>query len=81
MKSQFTAAVESAPEGGLWAICLGALGAIGQGDAIEEAEDSLRQAIELILEDRRVDIPCSSPEEFGRGIGALPPTPFPHPNT
>lgn len=56
MKAEFTAIIEAAPEGGYWAICPEVPGANGQGETIEEAKDSLRQAIELILEDRREDI-------------------------
>jgi len=56
MKSEFTAIIEPAPEGGYWAICPEAPGANGQGETIEEAKDSLRQAIELILKDRREDM-------------------------
>ena len=52
MKSEFTAIIEPAPEGGYWAICPEVPGANGQGETIEEAKDSLRQAIELILEER-----------------------------
>lgn len=53
MKAEFTAIIEPAPEGGYWAICPEIDGANGQGETVEEAKDSLRQAIELILEDRR----------------------------
>ena len=56
MKSEFTAIIESAPEGGYWAICLEVPGANGQGETIEEAKDNLREAIELIFDDRRSDI-------------------------
>lgn len=56
MKAEFTAIIEAAPEGGYWAICLEVPGANGQGDTIAEAKDNLRQAIELVLEDRREDI-------------------------
>lgn len=50
MKSEFTAIIESAPEGGFWAVCPEVLGANGQGDSIEEAKQNLIEAIELILE-------------------------------
>jgi len=60
MKSEFTAIIDTAPEGGYWAICPEIPGANGQGETIAEAKDSLRQAIELILEDRR--------EDFLRGL-------------
>ena len=56
MKSEFTAIIEPAPEGGYWAICPDVPGAKGQGETIEEAKESLRQAIELILKDRREDM-------------------------
>ncbi|HFD86938.1 MAG TPA: type II toxin-antitoxin system HicB family antitoxin [Gammaproteobacteria bacterium] len=61
MKSEFTAIIEPAPEGGYWAICPEVPGANGQGETIEEAKESLRQAIELILEDRREEMLRSLP--------------------
>lgn len=63
MKAEFTAVIEPAPEGGYWAICPEIPGANGQGETIEEAKDSLRQAIELILEDRKADILRGLPED------------------
>ena len=63
MKAEFTAIIEAAPEGGFWAICPEVPGANGQGETIEETKDSLRQAIELILEDRKADILRGLPEE------------------
>ena len=56
MKSEFTAIIEAAPEGGYWAICPEVPGANGQGESIEEARQSLIEAVELILEDRRADV-------------------------
>ena len=56
MKAEFTAIMEKALEGGYWAICKEVPGANGQGASIAEAKDNLRQAIELIIEDRRDDI-------------------------
>jgi len=53
MKAEFTAIIEPAPEGGYWPICPEVPGANGQCETTEEAKDSLRAAIELILEDRR----------------------------
>ncbi len=50
MKAEFTAIIEAAPEGGYWAICPEVPGANGQGESIEEAKESLRQAIEMVLE-------------------------------
>ncbi|MBN1294863.1 MAG: type II toxin-antitoxin system HicB family antitoxin [Candidatus Latescibacteria bacterium] len=63
MKAEFTAIIEAAPEGGFWAICPEVPGANGQGETIEEAKNSLRQAIELILDDRRADILRGLPED------------------
>jgi len=63
MKAEFAAIIEPAPEGGYWAICPEIPGANGQGDTIEEAKDNLRQAIELILEDRREDILRGLPDD------------------
>ncbi|MCF7927804.1 MAG: type II toxin-antitoxin system HicB family antitoxin [Spirochaetales bacterium] len=56
MKSELTAIIEKAPEGGYWAICPEVPGANGQGETVEEAKDSLREAVSLILEDRLEDI-------------------------
>ena len=66
MKSEFTAILEEAPEGGYWAICPEIPGANGQGESIEEAKESLREAIELILEDRRKDIFRGLPDDVIR---------------
>ena len=63
MKAEFTAIIEAAPEGGFWAICPEVPGANGQGETIEEAKTSLRQAIELIFEDRRADILRGLPDD------------------
>ncbi len=63
MKAEFTAIIEAASEGGYWAICPEISGANGQGDTIEETKDNLRQAIEMILEDRTADILRGLPKE------------------
>ena len=63
MKAEFTAVIEPAPEGGYWAICPEVPGANGQGETINEAKDNLRQAIEVILEDRKADILRGLPED------------------
>ncbi len=63
MKAEFTAIIEKAPEGGYWAICPEVPGANGQGETIEEAKNHLKEAIELILEDRREDILRGLPED------------------
>ena len=60
MKRIFTALIESAPEGGFWAICPEIQGANGQGETIAEAKQSLKEAIKLILDDKL--------EDFKRGL-------------
>lgn len=63
MKSEFTAIIEAAPEGGYWAICSGVPGANAQGDTVEDAKHNLIEAIQLILEDRRSDFLRGLPED------------------
>lgn len=63
MKAEFTAIIEPSPEGGYWAICPEVPGANGQGETIDETKENLRQAIELILQDRREDILRGLPED------------------
>ena len=63
MKAEFTAIIEASPEGGYWAICPEVPGANGQGETIEETKNSLREAIQLILEDRKADILRGLPED------------------
>ena len=63
MKAEVTAIIEPAPEGGYWAICPEIPGANGQGETKEEAKNNLREAIELIMEDRRQDIFLGLPED------------------
>jgi predicted RNase H-like HicB family nuclease len=52
MKSEFTAIIEPAPEGGYWAVCPEVPGANGQGETIDETRQNLIAAIELVLEDQ-----------------------------
>jgi predicted RNase H-like HicB family nuclease len=66
MKSEFTAIIEAAPEGGYWAICPEVPGANGQGETVDEAKESLKEAIELIFEDRRDDMLRGLPEDVIR---------------
>ena len=56
MKHEFTASIEEAPEGGFWAVCPEVPGANGQGETMDEAKQSLREAILLIFEDRLDDM-------------------------
>jgi predicted RNase H-like HicB family nuclease len=63
MKSEFTAIIEPAPEGGFWAVCPEVPGANGQGETLEETKQSLIAAIQLILEDRRLDFFRGLPDD------------------
>lgn len=63
MKAELTAIIEAATEGGYWAICPEIPGANGQGETIEEAKESLKSAIQLILEDRLADIRRGLPKD------------------
>jgi len=63
MKGELTAIIEKAPEGGFWAICPEVPGANGQGETIEDAKASLKEAITLIIEDRLEDIKRGLPED------------------
>ncbi|MGE3311626.1 MAG: type II toxin-antitoxin system HicB family antitoxin [Limisphaerales bacterium] len=60
MKREFTAIVELASEGGFWAVCPEVPGANGQGETVEEAKANLRDAVQLIFDDRL--------EDFRRGL-------------
>jgi len=63
VKSEFTAIIESALEGGFWAVCPEVPGANGQGETVEETKHNLIEAIELILDDRRADFLRGLPED------------------
>jgi len=63
MEAEFTAIIETAPEGGFLAICPEASVANGQDKTIEETKANLRQAIELISEDRKADILIGLPDD------------------
>lgn len=63
MKGEFTAIIEAALEGGYWAICPEVPGANGQGETVEEAKQSLRDAIRLIFEDRVEDARRGLPDD------------------
>jgi predicted RNase H-like HicB family nuclease len=55
MRNEFTAVIEQASEGGYWAYCPEIPGANGQGETVDECRQNLREAIALILQDRRED--------------------------
>jgi predicted RNase H-like HicB family nuclease len=63
MKAESTAIIEAAPEDGYWAICPEISGANGQGVTIEETKVNVRQAIEMILDDRTADILRGLPKD------------------
>ena len=63
MKGEFTAIIEEAPEGGFWAICPEVPGANGQGETLEEAKQNLKEAIQLIFEDRVEDMKRGLPDD------------------
>ena len=63
MKGELTAIIERAPEGGFCAICPEVPGANGQGETVEKAKESLREAVALILEDRLEDIKRGLPND------------------
>ncbi len=47
--------MEAAPEGGYWATCPDVPGANGQGETIQDTKQNLIEAIELILDDSRLN--------------------------
>ena len=71
MKGEFTAIIEAAPEGGFWAICPEVPGANGQGETIEETKQSLKEAIQLIFEDRVNDARRGLPEDAIQTVVAI----------
>jgi predicted RNase H-like HicB family nuclease len=71
MKGEFTAIIEAAPEGGFWAICPEVPGANGQGETLDEAKQSLREAIQLVFEDRLEDAKRGLPEDAIQTVVAL----------
>lgn len=71
MKGEFTAIIEGAPEGGYWAVCPEVPGANGQGETIEEAKNSLKEAIILIFEDRLADAKRGLPDDAVESVVAI----------
>lgn len=72
MKAELTAIIETAAEGGYWAICPEIPGANGQGETIEEATESLKNAIQLIFEDRLADVRRGLPKEVIEATISIP---------
>jgi predicted RNase H-like HicB family nuclease len=71
MKGEFTAIIEEAPEGGFWAICPEVPGANGQGETVEDAKQSLKEAIRLIFEDRIEDMKRGLPDTAIQTVVAI----------
>jgi len=70
MHNEFTAIIEE-DEGWFIAYCPEIPGANGQGSTVEESRESLAEAINLILEDRRDDALRGVPEDAIRGTVVL----------
>ena len=62
MKAEFTAIIEAAPKGGGWAVCPCPVPMV-KGRQLRKLKIVLRQAIELILEDRKADILRGLPDD------------------
>jgi len=71
VRNEFTAVIERAPEGGYRAYCPEIPGANGQGETVEECRQNLREAITLVLQDRREDGLRGAPEDAIRETVAL----------
>jgi predicted RNase H-like HicB family nuclease len=71
MRGEFTAIIEAAPEGGFWALCPEVPGANGQGETVEEAEQSLKEAIVLIFTDRLDDMRRGLPDDAIQTVVAI----------
>ena len=63
MRNEFTAVIEEADEGGYFAYCPEVPEANGQGGTKEETLNSLREAIALVLEERREQCLRGVPED------------------
>ena len=70
MHNEFTAIIEE-DEGWFIAYCPEIPGANGLGRTVEESRQSLAEAIQLILEDRRDDALRGVPEDAIRGTVVL----------
>lgn len=71
MKGEFTAIIETAPEGGFWAVCPEVPGANGQGESVEAAKQSLKEAIRLVFEDRLADMKRGLPDDAIQTVVAI----------
>ncbi|MDX9802203.1 MAG: type II toxin-antitoxin system HicB family antitoxin [Spirochaetia bacterium] len=71
MKGEITAIIEKAPEGGYWAYTPEIPGANGQGETVEEAKSSLKEAVSLIMTDRLEDATRGLPDDIIKATIAL----------
>jgi len=71
MKGKLTATIETAHEGGYWAICPEVPGANGQGETVAAAKKNLGDAIRLIFEDRVEDARRGLPAEAIQTVVAV----------
>lgn len=71
MKGELTAIIEEAPEAGFWAICPEIPGANGQGETVEAAKTSLREAIRLLFADRVDDARRGLPDDAIQTVVAV----------
>lgn len=71
MKSEFTAILEKAPEGGDSPICPEVPSANGQGETVEKAKASSAEAIQLIFKDRVADITRGLPADAIQSVVAV----------
>jgi len=71
MKGEFTAIIESAPEGGYWAMCPEVPGANGQGETVDDAKSSLREAIQILFQDRLQDVKRGLPADAIQSVVAI----------
>ncbi len=71
MKAELAAIIEESPEGGYWAVCAEVPGANGQGESIEAAKQSLREAVRLIFEDRVADMMRGLPDDAIQSVIAI----------
>ena len=71
MKGEFTAIIEADPSGGYWAVCPEVPGANGQGESVDEVKQSLKEAIELIFEDRLLDAMRGLPPDVIKSVVAV----------
>jgi predicted RNase H-like HicB family nuclease len=71
VNAELTTIIEEAPEGEPWALCPDVPGAKGQGESIEKAKQSAREAIRLIFECRVADMKRGLPGDALEAVIAI----------